>query len=333
MKAIVMAGGEGTRLRPITERLPKPFVRVAGKPTIEYVLDRLVEAGFRDVIVTTYYKPHLLIERLAGGTKVGARVFYSVEDTPAGTAGGVKKVGALLDSTFVVTSGDVLADVDIGDLVKAHKAKGAMATMALTRVEDPTQFGIVGLDGNDRIVRFAEKPKREDVFSNLINAGIYVLEPEVLSMIPAEGAFDFSKQLFPRMLAEGKPLYGREIKGFWMDVGRPADLIAASAELGKRHHGGPFKDKAEVDRTAKVVATDLYAGAKVARDAQVEGSILYDGASVGPGARVARSILCDGAIVEEGAVVEDAVLGAQSRVPAKTRYVGGRLEGGAVAKP
>lgn len=334
MKAVVMAGGEGTRLRPLTLDVPKPFIRVAGKPAVEYALDNLVAAGVKDIIVTTFYKPERLIQHLAGGRRLGARIFYSVEDEAMGTAGGVAKCLPLLgDDTVVVLSGDVIADVNIKALVEAHKRSGAVATMALTTVDNPSEFGIVGLDETGRIVRFKEKPKtKEEIFSNLINAGIYVLEPEALRAIPEGETFDFSKQLFPKLLESGKRLQGVPLEGFWMDVGRPSDLLKASQALGARHvKGGSLREGAKLSPQAKLARSDCYPGSAVEAGADVSDSILYDGARVEQDAHVQGSILAPDAVVGKGARVSDCVLGRGARVKPGATLAGQKVEPGATA--
>lgn len=333
MKAVVMAGGEGTRLRPLTLDVPKPFIRVAGKPAIEYALDALVAAGIKDIIVTTFYKPERLIQHLSGGARLKARIFYSVEDEAMGTAGGVAKCLPLIgNDTVVVLSGDVIADVNIKALVEAHRKSGAIATMALTRVENVSEFGIVGLDETGRIVRFKEKPKtKEETFSNLINTGIYVLEPEALKAVPEGATFDFSKQLFPKLLETGKKLQGVPIEGFWMDVGRPADLITASRELGaKRGHKDGLREGKAQDG-AHVTSTDLYPGATIEPQATVEGCILYDNARVEQGAIVKQTILAPDAIIGKGATVNDCVLGRGARVRPGAMLTGQKVEPGTTA--
>lgn len=328
-----MAGGRGTRLRPVTETVPKPFVPIAGKPCIEYVLESLGKAGVTDVIATTYYRPWQLIQRLRGGNRLGLRIFYSLEDEALGTAGGVGKTRELLDSTFIVASGDVLADVDIQSLVEFHRERDAVATMALTEVpwETVSEFGVVALDDDGRIARFQEKPDREDAFSNLVNAGIYVLEPEALEAVPRGERFDFSKDLFPHLLEEGAPLFGRNLEGLWMDVGRPEDLLHASIIMAERRHGGAYHEDATVHGEAEVHRTNLYPGSRVGAGAVVEGSVVYRDATVEAGAQVRSTILCQGAVVEEGAVVEDSVLGEGARVPAKATVRGAKVDPGETA--
>ena len=329
-----MAGGEGTRLRPLTLDVPKPFLRVAGKPAVEYALDAIVNAGIQDIIVTTFYKPERLIQHLAGGARLKARIFYSVEDQAMGTAGGVAKCLPLIgNDTVVVLSGDVIADVNIRALVEAHQKSGAVATMALTRVENVSEFGIVGLDDTGRIVKFKEKPKtKEEAFSDLINTGIYVLSPEALRAVPQGATFDFSKDLFPKLLAEGKRLQGVPIEGFWMDVGRPGDLIRASEVLGERHgKKGGLREGAKPDPKARLERVDLYPGASVEAGASLEDCILYDGARVEADAVVRQSILAPDAVIGKGARVTECVLGRGARVKPGATVTGQKVEPGQTA--
>src|SRR6266850_7713901 len=238
MKAVIMSGGRGQRLKPLTDHLPKPMVPVGPRRCIDYVIRSLRSAGIDEVIVTTGYLSDRIIRGIADGATHGVSVVYSFEDEPLGTAGGVKHVGPFLgNEPFVVASGDVLADVNIRRLIERHaqnKALGAVATIAVTKVEDPTQYGILGLSKEGRIERFKEKPRREQVFSNLVNAGIYVVEPGVLDEIPPRQPFDFSKDLWTDLLERGVPIYGEPIEGFWMDVGRPEDLIEANLIIIRR---------------------------------------------------------------------------------------------------
>jgi len=234
MKAIVLAGGEGQRLRPLTQSRPKPLLPVAGRPCVDFVLRSLVNSGVREIVITTAYMSDRLIRAIAEGLGYDASILYSFEGTPAGTAGSVKRVANFIDDTFVVAMGDVLVDLDLRPLIEFHRRKKSVATIALTEVEDPTEYGIVGLDKGGRIQRFKEKPSREEAFSNLANAGIYVLEPEVLDLIPDDRPCDFSKDVFPAILAKGLPLHGMKIEGVWVDIGRPRDLVRASLEVLRR---------------------------------------------------------------------------------------------------
>ncbi len=310
MKAIVLAGGFGTRLKPLTERMPKPLLPVAGRPCIDYVLRSLREAGFREIIVTTSYMSDRVMKKIGDGLDYDSSILYSFEATPAGTAGAVKRVADFIEDTFTVASGDVLADVDIRELFEFHRQKSAVATMALTRVKDPSQFGIVELDGDQRVVRFLEKPSPEDTFSNLVNAGIYVLEPEVIDVIPERKMYDFSKDVFPRLLKKGLEVYGQELNGLWMDIGNPKDLWNASMAVVER------EGVMSVPRGVKAQGV-----VTVSRDAVVEKGVEIEGPSyVGPGAvlgrdsQVRRSCVYDGVILDRQAVVEDSIVMEDSRV-------------------
>jgi len=320
---IVLAGGEGTRLRPITLSRPKPLVPIAGRACIDYVISSLVHGGVKDIIVTTGYLSEQLIRSVGTGSRLGAAILYSFEEEPLGTAGAVKKVAGFLDQPFIVASGDVLADVDVGQLVAFHRKKGAKATMALTRVERPTEFGIVGLDKDDRVVRFAEKPAQKDVFSNLVNAGIYVLEPEVLQLIPAGQKFDFSKQVFPAMLERDLPIYGHELTGMWMDIGRPSDLLAANFRALEKAQAGadPRSFIQSPSEGTKVTGTCYVGPGVILAHCAIVSSLVYDHAAIGHGAHVDRSLVLGRARIGAGAHVEGSVIGENALVHDGARVI------------
>ena len=208
VKAVVMAGGEGTRLRPLTSNQPKPMVPIVGKPCMEHILELLKLHGFEEVIVTVAFLPQAIRSYFGGGETLGMDVSYSVEETPLGTAGSVRLAAGRLDDTFLVISGDALCDVDLTRLIEFHREKHASVTIGLKSVDNPLEFGIVVTDDDGRIERFLEKPSWGQVFSDTINTGIYVVEPEVLRHIPKDRPYDFSKELFPLLLEMGRPMYG-----------------------------------------------------------------------------------------------------------------------------
>ena len=216
MKAVVMAGGEGTRLRPLTSNQPKPMVTIAGRPCMEHILELLRRHDLSRIVATLAYMPQMIRGYFGEGSHLDVELDYSVEEVPAGTAGSVKLCEHYLDETFVVVSGDALTDIDLSALVSFHKERGAVATLALKRVENPLEFGVVITEEDGRIDRFLEKPTWGEVFSDTINTGIYVLEPEVLDYIPDDEPFDFSKELFPKLLDRGAPLYGYVADGYWV---------------------------------------------------------------------------------------------------------------------
>lgn len=233
MRAVVMAGGEGTRLRPLTSNQPKPMVPLLGKPCMRYILELLRRHGIEETVVTLAFLPKIIRDYFGDGSSVGVRLSYSVETEPAGTAGSVKLAESYLaDEAFLVISGDALTDVDLRQVVGFHKARGALVTIVLKRVENPLDFGVVVVDGEGRIERFVEKPTWGQVFSDAVNTGIYVLEPEVFADIPAERPFDFSQDLFPLLLARGAPLYGYVAEeGYWQDIGSLPQYLDANRDL------------------------------------------------------------------------------------------------------
>jgi len=358
MKAVVLAGGEGTRLKPLTYRRPKPLMPVAGRPCIDYVLRSLATSGFHEIIVTTAYLSDALIKSIGDGLEYNASILYSFEENPAGTAGAVRRVANFIDDTFVVAMGDLLCDVDFKALHDFHKRKGGVVTIALTEVEDPLQYGIVGLDENGRIAKFKEKPKKEEAFSNLVNAGIYILEPEVLEFIPTDQKFDFAKDLFPKLLSKGVPLYGSKLEGTWMDIGRPHDLLKASMEIVRRE-GRPLRragvtsegpvvlDPAAVLEAGVTILGPCYVGpGAVLRSGSIaERSCLYEGARLESHAVLRNSIILEGSSIGEGAEVLDSVVSRNCRIEEKARIsssiigdsmtirAGSRLENATVMQP
>ncbi len=214
-----MAGGEGTRLRPLTSNQPKPMVSIVGKPCMEHILELLRSHGLEDVIVTVAFLPQAIRGYFGDGESLGVQVEYSVEEAPLGTAGSVRLASGKLDETFLVISGDALCDFDLTRLIEFHRERGAAVTIGLKSVPNPLEFGIVVTDSEGRVERFLEKPSWSQVFSDTINTGVYVLEPEVLRHVPTDRPYDFSKELFPLLLEMGRPLYGFVMDGYWQDIG------------------------------------------------------------------------------------------------------------------
>jgi mannose-1-phosphate guanylyltransferase/phosphomannomutase len=220
MKAVLMAGGSGTRLRPLTCSLPKPMVPIVNKPIIGHIVELLKQYGIKDIIVTLHYLPTVIENYLKNGSEMGVNVSYAIEEgAPLGTAGCVKNIESKLDDTFVVISGDALTDFNLEDAIKFHKEKKSKATLVLTRVPNPLEFGVVITDNEGRIERFLEKPTSSEVFSDTINTGIYILEPEILKYLPENTEKDFSKDLFPLLLKNNDPMFGYIAEGYWCDVG------------------------------------------------------------------------------------------------------------------
>jgi len=341
VKAVILAGGEGTRLRPLTSNQPKPMMPVANRPMMEHIVRLLAEHGFDEVVVTVAFLANQIRTYFGDGSEFGVRMRYATEDTPLGTAGSVANAAEELDDTFLVISGDVLTDVDLTEFVKAHREAGAAASIALKRVEDPVEFGIVITRDDGSIERFLEKPTWGQVFSDTINTGIYVLEPEVFDFIPGGEVVDFSGDVFPAMLERGLTLQGHVAEGYWEDVGTleaylraHQDILDGKVDLDiegfRMREGVWLGEGAEVDPDARVDGPSIIgancrieAGAQVREytvlgadvvvkhDASVVRSVVHEHTYVGPavrlrGAVVGRSSdLRSHAAVEEGAVLGD----------------------------
>ncbi len=227
MRAVVLAGGKGTRLRPLTYTKPKPLLPLAGKPAIVHLIQKLTREGIDEIVVTTNYFANQLHKTVGDGSEYGIRIRHVEEKSPLGTAGSVKNSESFIDDTFVVIQGDNQFEFGFGDIMNHHRKLGAIATIALTRVENPSEYGIVELS-DGRVTRFLEKPSPSECFSNLINTGIYVLEPEALKLIPEGKPFDFSRDMFPHMLKSREVLAGFPVIGFWIDVGDPRSYLKAN---------------------------------------------------------------------------------------------------------
>jgi NDP-sugar pyrophosphorylase family protein len=221
MKGMILAAGEGRRLRPLTDYLPKPMLPVAGRPLLEHTIIHLRDCGITDLAINLHHLPAAVMDYFGDGSRWGVKLQYSVEERLWGSAGGVKRLQSFFDETFVVYYGDVFTRADLRPMIALHRQSGAMATMGLYHVPDPWNRGIVRLDDTQAIVQFVEKPPRDQVFSNLANAGIYVMEPEVLDRIPAGQVWDFGRDVFPSMLADGIRTAGYVIQDLLIDIGLP----------------------------------------------------------------------------------------------------------------
>ncbi len=231
MKAVVMAGGEGSRLRPLTVGRPKPMVPIVNKTVLGHIFDLLRHHGITEVIVTLRYMASAIQDFFDDGSAIGMNITYSVEEAPLGTAGSVKNAAKYLDDTFVVISGDALTDFNLEEIVRVHKARGALASITLTRVPNPLEFGVIVTDQQGNITQFLEKPSWGEVISDTVNTGLYVLEPAVLDLIPDGVPYDFASELFPRMLADHKALSGYIAAGYWCDVGNITEYLKANVDV------------------------------------------------------------------------------------------------------
>ncbi len=306
MKAVIMAGGFGTRLRPLTTSIPKPMIPMATKPMMEHIVALLKDHGFEDLVTLLYVQPEVIERYFGDGSEFGVNMVYATATEDYGTAGAVKNAEAFLDDTFLIISGDVLTDFDLTQAVKFHKERGALATIVLTRVENPLQYGVVITAPDGRITHFLEKPSWSEVFSDTVNTGIYILEPEVLALIPAGKEFDFSRDLFPRLMEEGRPLYGYVATGYWKDVGDLIEYRLANRDIlaGLVKVALPGKFVEGLDKPIW-----LGEGSRVDFTASLKGGVLIGKyTQVGPNVHITRSIIGDNCVIEEGAVIVGSVL-------------------------
>ncbi|MFA7341981.1 MAG: NDP-sugar synthase [Candidatus Methanomethylophilaceae archaeon] len=315
-----MVGGKGTRLRPLTDHRPKPLLSVLGVPCVEYVIRRLVESGVQEIIMACGYKSEDMVRSIGDGSRFGISIDFSYEDQPAGTAGSVKLLEDRLNDTFLVASGDVLADVDLVAMGETHRENDAAATMALTTVDKPTEFGIVGLDREGRIERFLEKPSPEEVFSNLINAGIYILEREVMDRVPSGQFYDFSRNLFPDLMSQGARLQGHVLQGFWKDIGRPADLLQANLYMASLHGDGDGRERSTLTSSNVDVSSAVLPGCRI-HGSSIECSVIERNAVI-TDSKVTRSLLLSDVVVGRNSCIIDSIIGNGCRIGESVRIQG-----------
>jgi len=320
MKAVILIGGEATRLRPLTQNIPKAVVPVLNTPFLELVFRYLSRHGIRDIVLT---QSRLL--PIAGyfgdGSQFGIKIDYTNEDAPLGTAGAVKNAEKYLNEAFLVLNGDVLTDLDISAMVGFHRQKKARVTIALTPVDDPTSYGLVETDDENRITRFLEKPRPDQITTNLINAGIYVIEADVLARIPPRTSFSFERELFPQLLEQGEPVYAYPSSGYWIDIGTPQkylqlnqDLLAGKARSQNYgltpHIEVLLGDKTSLNPRAQIKGpTVIGSGCTIQEDALIEQSVIWQQVKIGRRAKVKNSIVANHCQLKDDCIIQDSVLG------------------------
>jgi mannose-1-phosphate guanylyltransferase/phosphomannomutase len=325
MKAVIMAGGEGTRLRPLTSNCPKPMLPLANRPMMEHIVGLLKQHGIDEIVVTVAFLANQIRTYFGDGSEFGVNMVYATEDQPLGTAGSVRNAMDVLDERFLVISGDVLTDIDLGKILAFHEEKQAMATIGLVHVENPLEFGIVITEEDGSIERFLEKPTWGQVFSDTINTGIFVLEPEIFDYIPDGRPVDFSGEVFPALLADGKPLFGAVAEGYWEDVGTLESYVSA--------HKDVMDGRVVVDVPGFEFGQGVWIGegAEVHPDAKIEGfAIIGENSRVEAGARLGdytvlggnvrvrgdadleRTVVHDNAYLAESVRLRGAVIGRAS---------------------
>jgi NDP-sugar pyrophosphorylase family protein len=316
MQALILAGGEGARLRPLTIHTPKPIVPLANRPFLYYQLDLLKQAGIKDITLSLSYQPSKIESVFGDGEELGLNICYVVEATPMGTAGAYKYSQERLDQTTIVFNGDILTDINVSEIIAYHREKKAVATIALATVENPSAYGLVETDSDGRALRFIEKPKAEEITCDTINAGIYVLEPEVLNYIPAGEKFSFEYQLFPALLAANERLYARAWPGYWIDIGAPQRYLQANKDL----INGRLKS---FDVTRSALMLNEADAATIKIDGR---SVIDPTCSLKSGVEITNSVLGPKCVIEERARIENSVLLAGARV-GKAAEISGSVVG------
>ncbi len=305
MKAIIMAGGEGTRLRPLTSNRPKPMIPIINKPVLEHAVNLLKRKGFTSVIISLFYLPGNVQNYFGDGSDWEMDISYSVEETPLGTAGGVKKAAGIPDDTIIVLSGDGVVDFDIDTLLRFHREKKSPLTIVLTRVKTPTEYGIVITREDGTIEKFLEKPSWSEVFSDTVNTGMYIIEPEIINeYIPADSKFDFSLDLFPLLEEKNIPIYGYVADGYWCDVGN----LNAYREV----HQAILEGRVKIDFPGKKIGQDIWAGrnVEIAPDAVISGPVILGNfVRVKKGAVISDyTVIGDNCVIEENASVKRSII-------------------------
>ncbi|MEC4892109.1 MAG: mannose-1-phosphate guanyltransferase [Oscillatoria sp. PMC 1051.18] len=341
MRAVLMAGGSGTRLRPLTCDLPKPMVPVLNRPIAEHIINLLRRNQIAEIIATLHYLPDVMREYFQDGSDFGVEITYAVEeDQPLGTSGCVKNIAELLDDTFLVISGDSLTDFDLQAAVAFHKEKKSKATLVLKRVPNPIEFGVVITDRENRIRRFLEKPSSSEIFSDTVNTGTYILEPEVLDYLPFNEESDFSKDLFPLLLEKEQPMYGYIAEGYWCDVGHLDAYREAHYDglHGKVKIQLPYQEKfpgvwvgqnTYIDSTAKIEKPVIIgSNCRIGQRVHIEsGTVIGDNVTVGADADLKRPIIWNGAIIGEEAHLRACIIARGTRVDRRAHILEGAVVG------
>ncbi len=341
MKAIIMAGGEGTRLRPLTIHRPKPLVPVGGKPIMLHIIELLKKHGLNEAVATVHYLADEIEGYFGNGEEFGFSLKYSVEDVPLGTAGSVKKAAETfnLNDTLLILSGDALTDIDLSKAIAFHKDRGALVTIVLSRVSNPLEYGVVIVDERGAIKRFLEKPSWDEAFSDTVNTGIYIIEPEVLSYIGDRRFVDFSLDLFPQLLREKKPLYGFISEGYWCDIGSHTSYMEANfavlyGKVNLRMEGKEITEGIVVGENVDLGEAELIPPVYIGWNTRIEGRVRITGPTVigaenilQEGAKIERSIVWNKVFVGRGANLFGCIVGEKSIIGERVKIEEGAIVG------
>ncbi|MEO5762302.1 MAG: NDP-sugar synthase [Vicinamibacteria bacterium] len=336
--AIILVGGEGTRLRPLTLDVPKPVVPVLDRPFLKFQLDLLRKAGIIDITLCVAFRPEKIRAVLGEGIADGVRLTYVLEETPLGTGGAVKNAEGAMGDRVVVMNGDVLADMDLAAILRLHEETKASATIVLHPVENPSAYGLVETDGAGRVQRFIEKPKPEEITTNNINAGLYVLEARTLSIMPRGVPYSIERGYFPSLISSGERVQAHTHHGYWIDIGTHQKYLQVHLDLlsrrfphdiqGKAHGSGFVHETAVIDPTA-VLEGSFYIGpgCRIGAGSTIgEGTALIANVRVS-GATIHRSVIWSDSQIQEGAVLDGALLANKVRVGRHCRVMSGAALG------
>jgi mannose-1-phosphate guanylyltransferase len=334
LKAVVLVGGEGTRLRPLTNGLPKSMVPVLNKPFLEHTLAYLKRFGVENVILTVSYLPKVIQDYFGDGSGYEIRLIYSIEENPLGTAGAVKKVERYLPNTFIVLNGDIFTDLNIAEMLAFHRREKAKITIALIQVDNPCAFGVVEADNNGKVKRFIEKPGPENITSNWINAGVYIIEPEVLQYVPANAHYMFEKGLFPFLLEINEPIFGYRFSGYWLDMGTPEKYLCLNRDLLLSKVRSALipsltESKMILDRettihpSARITGPIVIAnGCRIGQRVHIKGpAIIATDCHIGEDAVIEDTVLWAGANVGAGAVLKQCIVGVNTKIKNNDRII------------
>jgi mannose-1-phosphate guanylyltransferase len=339
-QAVILVGGPGTRLQPLTYSIPKPMMPVVNRPFLEHTIAYLKQYGIDDIILALSYLPEVIRQYFGEGSTTGVKLTYCMEKTPLGTCGAVKNAEQHLNRTCIVLNGDIFTDLDLSSMIDFHRAKKSKVTIALKQVEDVSGLGVVEIDSTGRIERFVEKPKPGETASKQINAGIYLIEPEALAYAPSNSHYMFEKGLFPLLIERGEPVYGFQFEGYWMDMGNPLKYLSLNSDLLLSKAKSPLishpADKVTCERgaeihpsvrmTAPVIVAEgcrvgegtvikgpsvLGANCQIGNNAIIDTAVLLENARIGDSARVSNSIIGRNTVIKPGDKVINCVVTAE----------------------
>ena len=334
MKAVILAGGEGTRLRPLTVKVPKPVVPVVNIPFLCYQLELLKKYGIDETILSLGYQPKKIKSVLGNSSNL----HYIVENVPLGTAGAYKKAESFLDGASFVFNGDILCNFDLAKVIRFHQERSAVATLILTQVNDTSSYGLVETNKDGRVIRFLEKPNVQDITCNTINAGCYLLEPEVLEMIPSGRNYSFERSVFPDLLASGKPVYGYIALSYWIDIGTPEKYLKAHLDILQRRfvpsvvlpwedtmsksqaeptfkiHDSLIASSCAVGKDSQIISSSINSGCRIGKRVVIDHSVLWSGVEVGDDVKIVGCVVGNLCRIGKDAILSGTILGDDSRI-------------------